>query len=258
LLLVSLHDRAKLAMWLRSNLAMNAFALCYLDSATWHRTMWLGLDDDDVGLRAVALIYMGPGGTFVNVMGEHSAPIELLASAADVLPRRFHLSLEARHEERVDVPGRTLEHVEDFMRMTPGPLNYSEAPNIVRLSLSAAPRVKSLLIDQGANPSAFFQEHTLESGLYRGWIEAARLVGIVGVHAWSEEQKIAVVGNLAVLPAMRRRGIARALMESIFADLQSRGWDLAFNVGIDNHPALALYQRTKCHEVGLVREYRVS
>jgi ribosomal protein S18 acetylase RimI-like enzyme len=245
-------------MWLRSNVAMDAFALCYLDSATCGRSTWLGLADDDGGLHAVALTYMGPGGTFVNVIGEHSARFELLATAADTLPRRFLLSIEADEDEHVRIAGRALEHVEDFIRMTPGPIAYSEAPNIVHLSVSDVPRVRSLLIDRGANPSAFFQEHTLRSGLYRGWIEDAQLVGIVGVHAWSDEEKIAVVGNLAVPPAMRRRGIARALMESIFADLQSRGWDLAFNVRTDNHPALALYQQMKCRAVGLVREYRVS
>jgi len=257
--LVSVHDRAKLAMWLRANLAMNAFPLCYLDSATWDCTRWLGLDDDG-HLRAVALTYTGAGVTFVNVVGESSARSELLeaAAAADILPHSFLLSIEADVQEDVSIAGRTLEHVEDFFRMTPPLIERAEASNLVRLTPSDAPRVKALLIEEGANPSAFFHAHTLESGLYRGWIENARLVGIVGVHAWSEEQKIAVVGNLAVLPAMRRNGIARALMESIVAELQSRGWDLAFNVRTDNHAALALYARMNCRASGMVREFRVK
>jgi ribosomal protein S18 acetylase RimI-like enzyme len=196
------------------------------------------------------------------VVGGKSAGRNLLAQAADILPQRFHLSLEAGLDEKVSIEGRTLDHVQDFKRMVPGETSgedHSHLSNIMRLSASDAPRIQSMLIERGANPSAWFQEHTLASGLYRGWIEHGELLaGVVGVHAWSEEQKIAVVGNLGVLPSMRRKGIGRILMETILAELRARGWNVAFNVRIDNDPALALYERMGCREVGIVREYRVS
>ena len=81
--------------------------------------MWLGMADDGE-LRAVALIYFGPGGTFVNVVGEKSAGRNLLAQAADILPRESHLSLEAGLDEHLRIEGRTLDHVQDFKRMVPG------------------------------------------------------------------------------------------------------------------------------------------
>ena len=239
---------------------MNSFALCDLDSSQWDQTMWLGLTKD-VELRAVALIYFGPGGTFVNVVGEKPAGRDLLAQAVDILPRKFHLSLEAELHEQVCIEGRTLEHVQDFKRMVPGNSSgedHSPLASIVRLSAADARRIRSLLIERGANPSAWFQEHTAASGLYRGWIENGELAGVVGVHGWSEEQKIAVVGNLGVMPRMRRNGIGRILMETILDELCARRWDVAFNVRVDNHPALALYARMGCREVGIVREYRVS
>jgi ribosomal-protein-alanine N-acetyltransferase len=258
--LVSLHDRMSLAAWLRSDIAMNSFALCDLDSSQWDQTMWLAVADHGE-VRSVALIYFGPGGPFVNVLGERPARRELLAQAADILPPSFHLSAEASLDEPVSIKGRALAHVQDFKRMIPGESvwqGYVEPPNIVSLDAAAAQEIRSLLIQRGANPSAWFQERTLASGLYRGWIERGELAGTVGVHAWSDEQKIAVVGNLGVVPQLRRKGIGRILMESILADLQTKGWDIAFNVAVGNRPALALYERMGCREVGTVREYRVG
>ena len=238
---------------------MNSFALCDVDPSQWDRTMWLGLADG-AELRAIALIYFGPGGTFVNVVGEQSGSRELLTQAADIVPRKFHLSLEAELDEQMRIEGRTLQPVQNFKRMIPGdaPEDHSQHRNIVQLAAADAPRIRSLLVAQGANPSAWFQEHTLASGLYRGWIERGELAGVVGVHAWSEEQRIAVVGNLGVLPSERRNGIGRILMETILAELRARGWDVAFNVLVDNRAALALYAQMGCHEVGIVREFRVS
>jgi ribosomal protein S18 acetylase RimI-like enzyme len=259
LALISLHDRFRLLTWLRSNVAMNAFALCYLDTALWNHTMWLGASIDGE-LRAIAMIYFGAGGTFVNVMGEEPARKDLLAQADDLLPRTFHMSLEANPDAPITIEGRTLEHVENFYRMIPAAKSPGPAPsdNIVKLAPSDVDRVRELLVNRGANPSAWFQEHTMASGLYRGWLASGELVGVVGLHAWSDEQKIAVVGNLAVIPSMRRTGIARALMESILVELRGRGWEVAFNVRTDNHPALALYGQMGCRAVGIVGEYRVS
>ena len=48
------------------------------------------------------------------------------------------------------------------------------------------------------------------------------------------------------------------LMETMLAELRAKGWEVACNVLVDNHPALALYARIGCREVGIVREYRVS
>lgn len=148
--------------------------------------MWLGVVDESE-LRAVALIYFGPGGTFVNVVGAKSAGRDLLAQAADILPRKFHLSLEASLNKQTNIEGRALEHVQDFRRMVPGDSrgdDHSHLANIVPLSVSDAPMVRSMLFERAANPSAWFQEHTLGSGLYRGWIESGELAGVIGVHAW--------------------------------------------------------------------------
>ena len=67
-----------------------------------------------------------------------------------------------------------------------------------------------------------------------------------------------MIGNLGVLPSMRRKGIGRILMETSLAELHANGGDVAFNVRVDHDPAFALYHRMGCREVGIVREYRVS
>lgn len=50
--------------------------------------------------------------------------------------------------------------------------------------------------------------------------------------------------SLITDPAFRGRGVARALMEQVEADLMQRGFDcLALEVRADNDPAIGLYQR---------------
>ena len=83
-----------------------------------------------------------------------------------------------------------------------------------------------------------------EDECYLGAFDQARLVGMVRL---SREQGMklrhqATAGSLFVLPAVRRNGIARALMLSLIELARSRGIEqLTLEVGSDNQNAHRLY-----------------
>lgn len=70
-------------------------------------------------------------------------------------------------------------------------------------------------------------------------VEKGELVGFAGYFAAADQADIL---DVAVLPAHRRRGIARALMETVLAEAASDGVQTMFlEVRASNAPAIALY-----------------
>ena len=68
-----------------------------------------------------------------------------------------------------------------------------------------------------------------------------------------EEAEILTFG---VAPARRRQGIARALLDDLFARAESRGaHQVVLEVAADNGPALSLYEATGFRTVGMRRGY---
>ena len=64
------------------------------------------------------------------------------------------------------------------------------------------------------------------------------------------------IGDVAVMPGFRRRGVGRSLTEAMLADARERGLlTLALEVRESNAPALALYERCGFTEVGRRKNY---
>jgi [ribosomal protein S18]-alanine N-acetyltransferase len=79
------------------------------------------------------------------------------------------------------------------------------------------------------------------------------LLGWAGVMVIGESAEILTVG---VVPAARRRGIARLLIDGLTAEARNRGAVEAFlEVRVDNDAARALYAGEGFDEVGLRRGY---
>lgn len=86
--------------------------------------------------------------------------------------------------------------------------------------------------------------------------EDGRVIGYVGSQSVPPE---ADVMNLAVAPDCRKKGIGRALMTALIAQLRSRGVTALFlEVRVGNLPAQRLYQSLGFVEVGRRPKYYVN
>lgn len=82
---------------------------------------------------------------------------------------------------------------------------------------------------------------------------ADELLGWAGVMVIADSAEILTVG---VIPAARRRGVARQLLDGLLTEARRRGAVEAFlEVRIDNEAAQALYVREGFVQVGLRRGY---
>jgi len=89
------------------------------------------------------------------------------------------------------------------------------------------------------------------------WIEDGRVVGNTSIRRAGPYGRGWMIGNVAVAPEWRRRGIARSLMQAAL-DLarQRRGEWVALQVRSDSHAARSLYQALGFKETGETVQYR--
>jgi predicted GNAT family acetyltransferase len=75
-----------------------------------------------------------------------------------------------------------------------------------------------------------------------GFRENGRLVCVAGVHVHSPTWGVAALGNVATLPELRGRGLARGACAALCLLLLADGIEtIALNVRADNAPAIAAY-----------------
>ena len=82
----------------------------------------------------------------------------------------------------------------------------------------------------------------LATGRYVGIREDGRLVCVAGVHVYSPVFGVAALGNVATLPSLRGRGLARGACAALCRLLLEDGIEtIALNVRADNAAAIASY-----------------
>lgn len=101
--------------------------------------------------------------------------------------------------------------------------------------------------------------HQVGEGFIPGfvWVEGNRIVGNVSVRRAGARGEGWLIGNVAVHPDWRRRGIGRALMEAAVGLMQERGGRWAgLMVEHNNLPALRLYEKMGFHRLGAITTWQ--
>ena len=94
----------------------------------------------------------------------------------------------------------------------------------------AEPWSEAGLVEELTNPAAVF----------RVAVEGDTVLGYVGMHHLVDE---GFITNVAVYPAARRRGVARALLAELAAYGTSHGlYRITLEVRVSNAPAITLYE----------------
>lgn len=122
--------------------------------------------------------------------------------------------------------------------------------------LTEAQASEAAALEQACLPTAW-SERQLRSlppeAVYLVALEEGRICGIGCLYGIGDEAELQ---NLAVLPAYRRRGVARALLQELLAEAARRGCACVFlEVAEQNAPAQALYARFGFLPVGRRRGF---
>ena len=120
------------------------------------------------------------------------------------------------------------------------PLTYADLPEVIAIERRAFPTPWSLAM--------FVLELSKPSGIC---LVALREERIVGYLVCSRYDVVWHVMNVAVDPALRRQGIATAMLDELFARADEPGEQYTLEVRTSNDAAIALYERFGFESAGL-------
>jgi [ribosomal protein S18]-alanine N-acetyltransferase len=119
-------------------------------------------------------------------------------------------------------------------------LTYADLPQIIAIERRAFPTPWSLAM--------FVLELSKPSGICLVALVEGRVVGYL---VCSRYDVVWHVMNVAVDPEQRRRGIATAMLEQLFAQADKPGEQYTLEVRTSNDPAIALYEQFGFESAGV-------
>jgi ribosomal protein S18 acetylase RimI-like enzyme len=96
----------------------------------------------------------------------------------------------------------------------------------------------------------------VQTGFYAGIRAGDDLVAAAGIHVVSQRERVAALGNVTTLPALRGQGLAQSTCACLIGSLRQHGIEhIGLNVSANNPAAIALYQRLGFQQVAEYDEY---
>ena len=240
--LVELRDRATIAAFFRRNAEAHVYELGDLDDFDWPHTRWFAWEQDG-RLEQVALLYSEPSVPVLIAIAEDpdASMVPLLGELLPALPGALYVHVSPPllgvFRDRY-----TVESAEPHLKLA-----------LARTDLLAARAAAVDLLDEDdllelddlyrlAYPETWFTPRMLATGRYVGIRHDGRLACVAGVHVHSPTWRVAALGNVATLPELRGRGLARGACAALCLLLLEDGVEtIALNVKADNDAAIAAY-----------------
>ncbi|HEX2970496.1 MAG TPA: GNAT family N-acetyltransferase [Bacteroidales bacterium] len=255
-----LRDKSLIHSFLIANEDIQYYCIGDLDDFFWPRTTWYALTEKNT-IRSIALLYSGSEIPTLLVFYKEDASDSkfLLENIKNELPEKFYSHLTPpltnifrKHE----ITNNWGLHYKMVLRADSKDVGYADYPNIRRLDISDIDEILELY--SAAYPDNWFDKRMLETGKYFGYKIKGKLVGISGIHVYSPGYNVAALGNIAVHPDYRGRGIALKLTNKLCNDLRKDIKLIGLNVKADNDYAIRCYRKAGFEITGEYEECLVS
>ena len=242
-------DKDKLARHFQKNAALFAYHLGDLDDFFFSSCRWPVIENDNGEIEEAILIYDHPQYPTVMAFGLTDRFGSLLEETIDMLPDKFFChfhkqvgrifrrkfeekSLGLHFKMKLD-PERFKTYMTDH--------HLPEKNNIIRLDTS---HTDSLIeFYKTAYPDGYFDPRMLETGKFFGAFDHDNLAVVAGIHVYSNEFNVGVLGSVATEPKYRGKGLATTASARLTEELVAEGKLVALHVAADNHPAMACYKK---------------
>lgn len=231
--MIEISDKERIAAYLRRDVGLHLYELGDLDPFFWPHTRWFASDD------AMCLLYEHPAMPTVVALSDEaglSAMDALLCEVAPQLPDEIYV----HRSPGLSLPGFELADRGEHLRMMLASPKLAEA-DAIALVPADAEELEAFYAD--GYPDNWFDRRMLETGCYFAMRVGGALASVAGVHVYSEEQRVAALGNIATARAYRGRGLARLVTSACCRHLMSRVDHIGLNVKSDNAAAIACYRR---------------
>ena len=255
----SLHNKEEIEKFLRRNTFLHIYSIGDLDDFFWENTVWYALKHEGE-IKQIILMYTAL--EMPTVLAFTEEPVGemrgFLRSILHLLPRRFytHLTqvLKSVLEEDYDVQCHGIYYkmaLTDKIRM-----QNVDRSEVERLSTSDLEEIQELY--QVSYPGNWFDPRMLATGHYYGLRRDNVLVGVAGVHVYSEKYRVAALGNVTTHPQYRGQGIATACCAALCHELSRTVDHIGLNVKSDNKGAIASYFKLGFEVIASYEECTIS
>jgi ribosomal protein S18 acetylase RimI-like enzyme len=239
---VLLHHKKEIEQILRKDIPMHLLEIGDLDDFFFRYTSWLTFQEESLQ-KTVALLYSGMvPPTMIALCRDKDLLIDLLIGMKGMLPPSFYIHLTPdtvnylSEYEIVKFYGRNHKMTltkNQFIQIDP------DIKQIRRLDLKDIRYLKELY--EISYPGNWFDERMIRTGKYFGLFEKEELIGVAGIHVYSPDFQVAVLGNITVHPDFRRKYIARNLVSVLCSDLFETVEYIGLNVKKENFAAIKCY-----------------
>lgn len=223
-----------------------------LDDFYFGDCRWATILDGEGNINESILIYEGLAVPTVLTFGLERHLDNLLEELLPALPDRFYCHFQKEYrlifQKRFTEEPLGTHHKMKLESRAGNRPNVSD-DRVVRLDITNAEDLMNLY--DRSYPGNYFDVRLLDTGKYFGYFDGGRILAASGIHVYSDEYNIAVLGNIATDPDHRNRGLATAVTSCLVDELVSEGRLVMLNVGAANHPAIECYRKLgfeKIHE----------
>ncbi len=249
-------DKERLRTHFQKDPVLFSYHLGDLDDFFFSHCQWAAIYSGAEHLPVVddvILVYSGGRLPTVMAFGVSSRFGWFLEEIRDLLPYEFFCHFQARDRNRFEgvfdeIP-LGMHHKMRLDATRVSRRSEESTLDIRRLDDSHHPALVELY--SNAYPDNYYDRRMLATGKYFGVFEQGKIVAVAGVHVYSTEYKIAVLGNITTAPVARRRGLAGAVTSHLCAELTAEGNLVCLNVKSDNAAATHCYEKlgfVKVHE----------
>lgn len=98
----------------------------------------------------------------------------------------------------------------------------------------------------------------LETGYYYGIKRGETLVSVAGVHIYSQEYKVAALGNITTHPQCRGQGLGTLVTAKLCQALLEKVEHIGLNVKADNKSGIACYQKLGFERIAAYEEFALE
>jgi predicted GNAT family acetyltransferase len=259
---ICLHDKSRIEECLRKNVFLHIYSIGDLDDFFWPYTIWYGWEESGE-IQAIALLYTATENpTLLAISEQQDAMWELVRSIFHILPGRFYAHLSPAVAEATELQCK-IKSYGKYYKM--GLMNTSmpydiDCSQVVRLTENDLDCML-VLYEEGyrkgpqtrkkrLGPQHWFDVRTLQTRQYFGLRLKNRLVSVAGIHVYSEQYKVATLGNIVTHPDYRGKGFGTAVTVGLCQSLAEHVDNIGLNVKADNTAAIAMYQKLGFEIVG--------
>ena len=237
-----IHDRQALAEYFRQDISLHSYSLGDLDDFYWPYVTCIGRDTP-AGIDDVSVLYQGEGlPVLLSFTRSGKMDQDYFSQLSLLLPDQFY----AHFSPGLEIYFSGTHAVEDYgnhykMELQNPALNQIEGiEKIFRLTENDLPEMIGLF--ENSYPGNAFDPRMVLTEQYFGYRESGNLVSVGGVHVYSEQFKVAALGNITTHPNFRNRGLGRIVTTRICISLIDKVDFVGLNVKAANSTAVNLYQ----------------